>query len=203
MRSATVDRRTNETAIRATVRLDGTGAAEIDSGIGFLDHMLAQLARHGLIDIDLKADGDLHVDGHHTVEDTAIVLGQAVARALGDHRGIRRFGEALSAMDETLARVVIDVSGRPFLVWRVPFSQPRLGTLDTELIGHWFQSFAMNARLTLHVDVLYGENNHHIAEACFKGLARALRQAVELDPRRRDEIPSTKGTLAVEAEDIC
>ena len=195
MRRATIERRTNETEVTATVTLDGSGRCDVSTGIGFLDHMLAQLARHSLIDLDLKTAGDLHIDGHHTTEDTAIVLGQAIGQALGERRGIRRFGEALSAMDETLTQVVIDVSGRPYLVWRVEFTQPRLGDLDTELIGHWFHAFASNAGLTLHVKTLYGANNHHICESCFKGLARALRQAIEVDPRKADAVPSTKGVL--------
>lgn len=196
MRTANIERRTKETAIAVTVNLDGTGQASVATGIGFLDHMLEQLARHGLMDLDIKAEGDLHVDGHHTVEDTAIVLGQAVARALGDRAGIRRFGQALSAMDETLSRVVVDISGRPFLVWRVRLDRPRLGDLDTELIGHWFQAFAFNAGLTLHVETLYGDNNHHICESCFKGLARALREACAIDPGAAGAVPSTKGVLA-------
>jgi imidazoleglycerol-phosphate dehydratase len=195
MRRATVERRTKETEVTATVDLDGCGRYDVSTGIGYLDHMLEQLSRHSLIDLTLRASGDLHVDEHHTTEDAGIVLGQAVARALGDRRGIRRFGAALSAMDEALTRVVIDASDRPFLVWRVTFSQPRLGELDTELIGHWFHSFAMNAGLTLHVETLYGSNNHHVCESCFKGLARALREAVEIDPRKSDAVPSTKGVL--------
>lgn len=195
MRRATVERRTKETEITASVALDGSGRCAVATGIGFLDHMLEQLARHSLIDVELKASGDLHIDGHHTTEDTAIVLGQALDRALGDRRGIRRFGEALSAMDGTLTRVVIDISGRPFLVWRVQFSQPKLGDLDTELVGHWFHALASNAGLTLHVETLYADNNHHICESCFKGLARALRAAVEIDPRKADAVPSTKGVL--------
>jgi imidazoleglycerol-phosphate dehydratase len=195
MRTASIDRQTHETTIRAEINLDGSGRAEIATGIGFLDHMLDQLARHSLIDIALKGSGDLHIDAHHTTEDSAIVLGQAVDEALGPRRGIRRFGEALSAMDGSLTRVVIDASGRPFLVWKVAFTQPRLGQLDTELIGHWFHAFALNAGLTVHVESLYGDNNHHVCESCFKGLARALRQAVEVDPRRAGEVPSTKGVL--------
>jgi imidazoleglycerol-phosphate dehydratase len=195
MRRATIERRTNETEITASLALDGSGRCEVETGIGFLDHMLAQLARHSLIDLELKARGDLHIDGHHTTEDTAIVLGQALDQALGDRRGIRRFGEALSAMDGTLTRVVIDISGRPFLVWRVNFTQPKLGDLDTELVGHWFHALASNAGLTLHVETLYGDNNHHICESCFKGVARALRAAVEIDPRKADAVPSTKGVL--------
>ena len=195
MRCATVERRTKETEITASVALDGSGRCDVATGIGFLDHMLEQLARHSLIDVELKANGDLHIDGHHTTEDTAIVLGQALDKALGDRRGIRRFGEALSAMDGTLTRVVIDISGRPFMVWRVQFTQPKLGDLDTELIEHWFHALASNAGLTLHVETLYGDNNHHVCESCFKGLARALRAAVEIDPRKADAVPSTKGVL--------
>ena len=195
MRTATVTRTTAETEITASVDLDGTGRSTIATGIGFLDHMLDQIARHGLIDITLGAKGDLDVDGHHTTEDSAIVLGQAVARALGDRAGICRFGEALSAMDETLVRVVVDVSGRPYVIWKVAFTQARLGMLDTELIGHWFHTFGVHAGLTLHVEALYGTNNHHLAEACFKGFARALRAAIEIDPRRGATVPSTKGTL--------
>ncbi|MBK8208846.1 MAG: imidazoleglycerol-phosphate dehydratase HisB [Rhodospirillales bacterium] len=195
MRQATIERRTNETEVTASVMLDGSGRCNVATGIGFLDHMLGQFARHSLIDLDLKTAGDLHIDGHHTTEDTAIVLGQAISQALGERRGIRRFGEALSAMDETLTRVAIDVSGRPYLVWRVGFTQPRLGALDTELVGHWFHAFSSNAALTLHVETLYGDNNHHICESCFKGLARALRQAIEIDPRKGDAVPSTKGVL--------
>ena len=195
MRRATVERRTKETEITASLALDGSGRCDVATGIGFLDHMLEQLARHSLIDVELNANGDLHIDGHHTTEDTAIVLGQALDKALGDRRGIRRFGEALSAMDGTLTRVVIDISGRPFLVWRVQFTQPKLGDLDTELIEHWFHALASNAGLTLHVETLYGDNNHHVCESCFKGLARALRVAVEIDPRKADAVPSTKGVL--------
>jgi imidazoleglycerol-phosphate dehydratase len=195
MRTATVQRRTTETEVKATVDLDGSGRYDIATGVGFLDHMLQQLARHALIDLTVRAAGDLHVDAHHTTEDTAIVLGQALAKALGTRAGVRRFGQALSAMDETLTRVVIDLSGRPYLVWRVRFGQARLGDLDTELIGHWFLAFAQHAGLTLHVETLYGDNSHHIAESCFKGLARALRDAVEIDARKADAVPSTKGTL--------
>ena len=195
MRRATVERRTRETEVTAEVDLDGTGRHDIATGIGFLDHMLEQLSRHSLIDLTIHTQGDLHVDGHHATEDTAIVLGQALAQALGDRRGIHRFGEALSAMDETLTRVVVDASNRPYLVWKVRFSQTKLGDLDTELIGHWFYALAQNAGLTLHVQTLYGANNHHICESCFKGLARALRLAIEIDPRRADSVPSTKGVL--------
>jgi imidazoleglycerol-phosphate dehydratase len=195
MRTASIDRKTHETTVHASVDLDGTGRAEVATGIGFLDHMIDQLARHSLIDVTVKTAGDLHIDGHHTSEDTAIALGQAIDEALGSRRGIRRFGEALSAMDGSLTRVVIDASGRPYLVWKVRFTQPRLGALDTELIGHWFHAFALNARLTLHVESLYADNNHHLCESCFKGLARALRRAMEIDPRRADAVPSTKGVL--------
>jgi imidazoleglycerol-phosphate dehydratase len=195
MRIATINRSTAETRIDVTVNLDGTGVYSIKTGIGFLDHMVEQLSRHGLIDIDLKVDGDLHIDGHHTVEDSALALGQAVAQALGDKRGIRRYGDALSPMDETLTRVALDISGRPWLVWKTAFTVSRLGELDTELIEHWFHSFAQTAGITLHVETLYGSNNHHIVEAAYKGLARALRAAVEIDPRKADAIPSTKGVL--------
>ncbi len=196
-RQATIERTTKETQITAGVDLDGTGAFAIETGIGFLDHMLEQLARHSLMDIRLKAKGDLHVDFHHTVEDSGIVLGQAIAKALGDKTGITRYADVHLAMDEALTRVALDVSGRPFLVWKVAFSRDKLGEMDTELFREWFQAFAQNAGLTLHVENLYGENNHHIAETCFKGLARALRQAVALDPRQAGRVPSTKGTLSV------
>jgi imidazoleglycerol-phosphate dehydratase len=195
MRIATINRSTAETKIDVTVNLDGTGVYRVETGIGFLDHMIEQLSRHGLIDIDLKVAGDLHIDGHHTVEDSALALGQAVAQALGDKRGIRRYGDALSPMDETLTRVALDISGRPWLVWKTAFTVSRLGELDTELIEHWFHSFAQTAGITLHVETLYGSNNHHIVEAAYKGLARALRTAVEIDPRKADAIPSTKGML--------
>ena len=195
MRRATVERRTRETEVTVAVDLDGTGRYDVATGIGFLDHMLEQLSRHSLIDLTLRTRGDLHIDGHHVTEDSAIALGQALAQALGDRLGIRRFGEALSAMDESLTRVVVDASNRPYLVWRVPFSQTRVGDLDTELVGHWFHTLALNAGLTLHVETLYGGNNHHICESCFKGLARALRQAIEIDPRKADAVPSTKGVL--------
>ena len=194
-RRATVRRETKETQIRATVDLDGTGQAQIATGVGFLDHMLDQLARHGLLDLVIEADGDRHIDDHHTVEDTGITLGQAVARALGDRRGIRRYGEALAPMDEALTRAAVDISGRPFLVWRVAFAREKIGTFDTDLVREWMQAFAMNAGLTLHVETFYGDNAHHIAESAFKALARALRAATEADPRRAGAIPSTKGTL--------
>lgn len=195
MRTATLERVTSETKVAVTVDLDGTGRYDVATGIGFLDHMLAQLARHGLFDLTVKADGDLHIDSHHTTEDVGIVIGQAFDQALGERRGIRRYGQALSAMDETLVRVVVDASNRPYLIWKVRFNQPKLGELDTEMVKEWFQAFAQNAGLTLHVETLYGENSHHICEACFKGLARALREAVEIDPRKDGAVPSTKGTL--------
>ena len=195
MRRATAERATKETSIRATVDLDGTGRCDVATGIGFLDHMLEQLARHSLIDLEVKAKGDLHIDFHHTTEDVGIAIGEAVQKALGERRGIRRFGSALSPMDETLTRVVLDASMRPYLVWKVEFRRHKLGEMDTELFKEWFQAFAQAAGVTLHVETLYGENSHHIVESCYKGLARALRQAVEIDPRRSDEVPSTKGVL--------
>jgi imidazoleglycerol-phosphate dehydratase len=200
MRQASVERSTKETTVSATVDLDGTGVCEVSTGIGFLDHMIEQLARHGLIDITLKAEGDLHVDFHHTTEDSAIVLGKAVARALGERRGITRFGAATIPMDETCSRVSVDVSGRPYLVWRVSFTRPKLGDMDTELFKEWFQAFAQHAGLTLHVETLYGENSHHIVESCYKALARALRTALAVDPREAGAVPSTKGTLGGEKE---
>ena len=195
MRTATVSRHTSETRIEVEVNLDGTGQYAIETGVGFFDHMLEQLARHSLIDIRLKCEGDLHIDQHHTVEDSALALGEAVAKAPGDKRGIRRYADAHSPMDETLTRVAVDISGRPWLVWKTAFTQARLGEMDTELFQHFFHSFAQTAGLTLHVETLYGENNHHIAEAAFKGLARALREAAEIDPRKAGVIPSTKGVL--------
>lgn len=195
-RTGSVERITKETAIKATVNLDGTGTSKIATGVGFLDHMLEQVARHGLIDIELEAKGDLHIDFHHTVEDCGIVLGQAVAKALGDKAGIARYASVDLPMDECLTRVAIDVSGRPYLVWRVNFTRPKLGEMDTELFREWFQAFAQNAGITLHVENVYGENNHHIAETCYKGLARALRAAVAIDPRQAGRVPSTKGSLA-------
>ena len=194
-RRASVERKTRETRIAAALNLDGRGASEIATGIGFLDHMLDQLARHSLIDLKLKAEGDLHIDFHHTTEDSGYVVGEAVAQALGDRRGIMRWGEAMVPMDETLTRVALDMSNRPYLIWKVKFTRPKLGEMDTELFKEWFQAFAQSAGVTLHVENLYGENNHHIVESCFKGLARALRQAVALDPRRLDAVPSTKGVL--------
>ena len=195
MRKASIERKTTETEIAVTVDLDGKGAYDVKTGVGFLDHMLEQLARHSLIDIKVRAKGDLHIDFHHTTEDSGIALGQAVARALGDRKGIRRYASLHLPMDETLTRAAIDVSGRPYLIWKVGFSRPKIGDFDTELVREWFQAFAMNAGVTLHVETLYGDNNHHIAESCFKALARALREAIEIDPRQKDRIPSTKGSL--------
>ena len=194
-RTATVERRTKETAITATVDLDGSGTYAVETGVGFLDHMIEQLARHSMIDIFLKAKGDLHIDQHHTTEDSGIVLGQAVAKALGDKQGIARYGFAYLPMDETLTRVAIDVSGRPYLVWKVDFTRSKIGEMDTELFREWFQAFAQHAGITLHVETLYGENSHHIAETCYKALARALRQAVAIDERQESRVPSTKGQL--------
>jgi imidazoleglycerol-phosphate dehydratase len=194
-RRASVTRRTKETAITASVELDGSGDFKIATGVGFLDHMIEQLARHSLIDITLKAEGDLHIDQHHTTEDSGIVLGQAVARALGDKKGIARYGSAYLPMDETLTRVALDVSGRPYLMWRVAFTRSKIGEMDTELFREWFQAFAQHAGLTLHVETLYGENSHHIAETCYKALARALRQAIAIDERQSGRVPSTKGQL--------
>jgi imidazoleglycerol-phosphate dehydratase len=196
MRTATVDRKTTETKVSCTINLDGTGAFDIKTGVGFFDHMMEQLSRHSLIDITLKADGDLHIDDHHTVEDSGIALGQAIAKALGDRKGIRRYGSCDLAMDETLSRCAIDVSGRAFLVFKAQFPRDKIGTFDTELVREWFQAFAMNAGITLHLENAYGENAHHIAEASYKALARALRDAIEIDPRQKDRIPSTKGSLS-------
>jgi imidazoleglycerol-phosphate dehydratase len=195
MRTGSVHRKTSETSIDVELNLDGTGIYKVSTGIGFLDHMMEQLSRHSLIDLDLKAIGDLHIDQHHTTEDSGIAIGEAFSQALGERKGITRFGTAYAPMDETLTRVSLDISGRPFFVWKVKLDNPRLGEWDTELIEHWFHSFSQSAGLTLHVENLYGSNNHHIVESCFKGLARALRQAVEIDPRKADSIPSTKGTL--------
>jgi len=195
MRQAEISRKTNETDIVVSVNLDGTGRHAMNTGIGFLDHMLDQLSRHSLIDIDVSAKGDLHIDMHHTAEDVGIALGQAIAKALGDKKGIRRYASCDLAMDGTLTRVALDVSGRPFLVWKVDFTRDKVGDMDTELFREWFQAFAMNAGITLHVETFYADNNHHIAESAYKALARALRDAVEIDPRAADRIPSTKGTL--------
>lgn len=195
MRKATVARKTRETDITVTVDLDGTGRSDIRTGVGFFDHMLDQVARHGLIDLDIRAEGDLHIDFHHTVEDVGIALGQAVRQALGDMKGITRYADVHLPMDEALTRCAIDISGRPFLVFQAAFPRPKIGEFDTELVEEWFRAFAMNAGITLHVANLYGGNAHHIAESCFKALARALRTAVAIDPRRADAVPSTKGSL--------
>lgn len=194
-RTASIKRDTNETKIAVSVSLDGSGARNIATGIGFFDHMLDQLARHSLIDMDIKADGDLHIDDHHTVEDTGIALGQALNKALADRRGVTRYASLDLAMDECLTRAAIDVSGRPFLVWDVNFPTAKIGTFDTELVREFFQAFSQHAGLTLHVTNHYGANSHHIAETCFKAVARVLRTAVEIDPRQAGSVPSTKGTL--------
>ena len=194
-RTGEISRKTKETEISVSVDLDGSGRAEMSTGVGFFDHMLDQLSRHSLIDMKVSAKGDLHIDDHHTVEDTGIALGQALRQALGDGRGIMRYASIDLAMDETLTRAAIDVSGRPFLVWNVAFSSPKVGSFDTELVREFFQAFAQHAGITLHVTNLYGANNHHIAETCFKAVARVLRAAVERDPRQPDAIPSTKGSL--------
>jgi len=194
-RVAEVFRTTKETDIYVSVNLDGDGIYDVDTGIGFLDHMLEQLSRHSLIDLTVRAKGDLHIDFHHTTEDSGYAVGEAISNALGDRRGIRRYGDALIPMDETLTRVALDASNRPYLVWKVPFTRDKLGEMDTELFLEWYRAFAQSAGLTLHVETIYGENNHHMIESCFKGLARALRTAVEIDPRRAGEVPSTKGVL--------
>ncbi|WP_430396749.1 imidazoleglycerol-phosphate dehydratase HisB [Ferrovibrio sp.] len=194
-RKASVARKTKETEIAVSLNLDGTGKYAVSTGVGFLDHMLEQLSRHSLIDLEVKAKGDTHIDFHHITEDTGIAIGQCVAQALGDRAGIQRYGEATIPMDETLTRVALDASNRPYLIWKVNFTRPKLGDFDTELFKEWFQAFAQNAGLTLHVENLYGENNHHIVESCYKALARALRQAISADPRSPHAIPSTKGTL--------
>lgn len=195
MRKASIERKTTETQIAVSVNLDGTGAFDVKSGAGFLDHMLELLSRHSLIDIKVRAKGDTHIDFHHTTEDIGIALGQAFAKALGNRKGIRRYADCFLPMDEALTRAAIDVSGRPYLIWNVEFSRPKIGEFDTELVREWFQAFAMNAGVTLHVQTLYGDNCHHIAESCFKALARVLRGAIEIDPRQKDRIPSTKGSL--------
>ncbi|KTR84272.1 imidazoleglycerol-phosphate dehydratase [Novosphingobium fluoreni] len=195
MRTARIARKTHETDIAVEVNLDGTGAYDVSTGIGFLDHMVEQFSRHSLIDISCRVVGDLHVDQHHTCEDSAIAIGQAIAQALGDKRGIGRYGSAYSPMDETLARVALDISGRPYFVWKAAFTQAKLGELDTELVEHWFHSIGQAVGITLHIELLYGTNNHHICEAIFKGFARAMRSAVELDARKGDAVPSTKGQL--------
>ncbi len=195
MRNATVTRTTAETDITVEIDLDGTGTYDNETGVGFFDHMLDQLARHSLIDMKVRAKGDLHIDDHHTVEDTGIALGQALARALGDKRGIRRYGACLLPMDDALVRAALDLSGRPFFIWHVALPTPKIGTFDTELVREFFQAFSTHGGITLHVDALHGINSHHIAEAAFKAVARSLREAVETDPRKEDAIPSTKGTL--------
>lgn len=195
MRTASLQRDTNETKVSVTVNLDGTGGYDVATGVGFLDHMLEQLSRHSLCDLTVRCDGDTHIDDHHTTEDVGIAIGTAMKQAMADKRGIVRYGSCLLPMDETLSRVVIDFSGRPFLVWRTEFPTQKIGSFDTELVREWFQGFASASGATLHVETFYGANSHHIAESCFKGLARAVRQAVETDPRRADAIPSTKGTL--------
>jgi imidazoleglycerol-phosphate dehydratase len=195
MRKAAVKRATKETDVAIAIDLDGAGVSDIATGIGFLDHMLDLLARHSRIDITVKAKGDLHIDHHHTTEDVGIALGQAVKQALGEMKGITRYAAVHLPMDEALTRVALDISGRPFLVFRVAFARDKVGAFDTELVQEWFQAFAMNAGVTLHVETLYGTNDHHIAESCFKGLARALRAAVAIDPRAGGEVPSTKGKL--------
>ena len=195
MRQATIERSTNETQINIEVNLDGQGEYNVDTGIGFLDHMLEQLSRHSLMDLMVRAKGDLHIDYHHTTEDTGIAIGQAISTALSDRRGIVRYGSALIPMDETLTRVALDLSNRPYLIWKVKIARPKLGEMDTELFKEWFQAFAQAAGATLHVENLYGENAHHIVESCFKGLARSLRTAIALDNRVGRSVPSTKGTL--------
>lgn len=195
MRKASVSRKTKETEITAEINLDGAGKYEVSTGIGFLDHMLEQLSKHSLIDIKIKVKGDLHIDGHHTTEDSGWALGGAFAKALGDKMGIVRFGSCYAPMDETLSRIALDISGRPYLIWHVKFPKPKVGEMDTELFKEWFQAFSQSAGITLHVENLYGENCHHIVESCFKGLAKSLRDAVEIDERKKDQIPSTKGVL--------
>jgi imidazoleglycerol-phosphate dehydratase len=195
MRIASLKRKTGETCVEVALGLDGDGTYSVSTGIGFLDHMLALLARHSLIDLQVKAEGDLHVDMHHTVEDVGITVGRAISEALAERRGVRRYGSACIPMDEALTRVSLDLSGRPHLVWEVRFSRPSIGDFDVELLREWFQAFVLNAGITMHVETLHGDNNHHIAESCYKALAHALRQAVELDPRQQSRIPSTKGVL--------
>ena len=199
-RSARVERATKETSVTAEINLDGTGVYDIKTGIGFFDHMLEQLSRHSLIDLTVRAVGDIHVTHHHTVEDTGLVIGEALSKALGDRRGICRYGSALVPMDETLSQVALDASNRPYLVWRVAFARPRLDDMDTEHFKEWFQAFSQTGGLTLHVENFYGENSHHIIESCYKALARALRAAIETDPRAGQAVPSTKGTLGGDTE---
>jgi imidazoleglycerol-phosphate dehydratase len=195
MRQAKVERNTAETQISVAVNLDGTGVYDVSTGLGFLDHMLEQFSRHSLMDLTVRTKGDLHIDGHHTTEDTGLAIGQAIREALGDRAGIMRYGHALTPMDETLTRVALDLSNRPYLIWKVKFSRPKLGEMDTELFREWFQALSQAAGITLHVEALYGENNHHMVESCFKGLATSLRQAMEIDPRKAGAVPSTKGVL--------
>jgi len=195
MRTAKVNRKTKETSIEAEVNLDGKGVYKIDTGIGFLNHMLEQLSKHSLVDINLKAKGDLHIDLHHTTEDSGIVIGEAISKALGDKKGIKRYAHSYIPMDETLSRVSLDISNRPYLIWNVKLKVEKLGEMDTELFKEWFQAFSQNAGITLHIENIYGDNSHHIIESCFKGLARALRLALEKDSRAGDSLPSTKGTL--------
>jgi imidazoleglycerol-phosphate dehydratase len=195
MRSATVERKTRETEIKISLELDGSGTYDIETGIGFLDHMLESFAKHAAIDLKVRAKGDIHIDFHHTTEDTAIAIGLGIAKALGDRAGIRRFGHALIPMDEALTRCAIDVSARPYLIWKVNFTRPKLGEMDTELFKEWFHALAQNAGLTLHVENLYGDNNHHIVESCYKACAQALRDAIAIDPRNAGKIPSVKGSL--------
>ncbi|GLQ05248.1 imidazoleglycerol-phosphate dehydratase HisB [Sneathiella chinensis] len=195
MREGSTKRTTKETQIEVWLDLDGSGNYDVETGIGFLDHMLEQLSRHSLMDLKVRAKGDLHIDYHHTTEDTGIAIGMAFNQALGDMKGIRRYASAMIPMDETLTRVALDVSNRPYLIWKVDFTRDKLGDMDTELFKEWFQAFAQAAGITLHVETLYGENNHHIIESCYKALARSLRDAVEIDPRKSDAVPSTKGVL--------
>jgi imidazoleglycerol-phosphate dehydratase len=195
MRTAKIERNTKETRIAVEVNIDGTGVYDVQTGIGFLDHMLEQLSRHSLMDLTVRAEGDLHIDFHHTTEDTGIAIGEAVSQALGDRKGIERYGSAVIPMDETCTRVALDMSNRPYLIWKVEFTRPKLGDMDTELFKEWFQAFSQAAGCTLHIENLYGENNHHIVESCFKGIARSLKQALAIDPRKADAVPSTKGVL--------
>ncbi|WP_237152656.1 imidazoleglycerol-phosphate dehydratase HisB [Oryzibacter oryziterrae] len=195
MRTASLSRKTNETEISVSLDLDGTGLSDISTGVGFFDHMLTQIARHGLIDLTVKAKGDLHIDDHHTVEDVGIAIGQCFRQALGDKRGITRYADVHLPMDEALTRCALDISGRPFLVFRTQFHTPKIGSFDTQLVEEWFRAFAMQSGLTLHVETLYGSNDHHIAESCFKALARALRIAVSIDTAQAGRVPSTKGVL--------
>jgi imidazoleglycerol-phosphate dehydratase len=195
MRKGTYERKTKETEVFVELNLDGSGQYDVETGVGFLDHMMEQLSRHSLMDLTIRAKGDLHIDFHHTTEDVGIAVGEAFAQAIGDMKGITRYGSALIPMDETLSRVALDVSKRPYLIWKVNFTRPKLGDMDTELFKEWFQAFAQSAGITLHVENLYGENNHHIVESCYKALARALREAIEIDPRKADAVPSTKGVL--------